>query len=397
MSLLPSWEMIAPLVVMIYECIPIEENRSCARGCRREMIVNETNRESDGRGQYVELLVLGGCNCEDYTDLRGYILDDNNGYLIPAGQNVNYYNLESSIGANDGYLAFNFSENWDSVPNGSLILVYDERDTTVMTLPADDPTDSNDDGVYVLQASNTNYFYAKTNTWNETDKLLEYTGLLSTAEWEKIKISPLADGIQIREPDGTYHHGVSLGLTNFSAANTFPLWITSAFSTSHNIQLTGADYENKSDFTYSAAELTLRTPGLSNSTPNEILIDSLRDCQYSPPTLPAAPNSNSSRESGVENTKFRDVPTNESIRVYPNPFTNEINIAFNSTRDGISHLRGLTISGQLIFKKLIPTGKGDNLYKLKVDSDLPSGLILLEFVFPSGERKNLKVSHLQMH
>ncbi len=164
----------------IYECIQVNANPSCGDRCNRRMIVNETNRESDGRGQFVELVVTGRCNCERTTDLRGFILDDNNGYLIPGNQFVNEYNAGSTIGADPGYLVFNYSENWDSVPNGSLIVIYNQRDSTMTDLPADDPTDANEDGVYVLQASDADYFFAKSGTWNNTQKIMEYTGTLAT-------------------------------------------------------------------------------------------------------------------------------------------------------------------------------------------------------------------------
>lgn len=376
----------------INECIPVAASPSCGDRCDRRLIVNETNRNPDGKGQFVELLVVGGCDCENTTDLRGYILDDNNGLLIPGNEFVNFYNVEESIGVNPGYLVFFYSENWESVPNGSLIVIYDQRDGSIPELPLDDPSDADQDGVYVLQASDSNYFFAKSGTWNENDNVLNYYGTLSTAEWERINISSLADGIQVRQPDGTFHHGVSLGVTQFSSANNFPLWITSNFSGSHNIQLTGSDFSNKTDFTFSDAQLALRTPGLPNSPENALLRDTLRDCNFLPPFLSG---SNIKSRDGKEEAAYENDLIPQSIIAYPNPFTEEINIAFNSNLNGISELKVLTVSGKSVLQKKIRTKRGENLFTLPVDSGYPSGLIFLEFTFPSGEKQSLKVTHIQ--
>jgi len=187
---------------------------------------------------------------------------------------------------------------------------------------------------------------------------------------------------------------VSLGVSPFSAVNEFPLWITNEFSTSHNIQLTGSDFSDKTDFTYTDAELSLRSPGLPNSSANALLRDTLRDCGYVPPLLVTGPNVGSRQ--AKESTGFKGATNPQSIQAYPNPFANEINLAFNSNLYGISELKVLTVSGQLVFQKKIQTKEGDNLFKLSVDVGFPSGLIFLDFTFPSGEKRSLKITHLQI-
>ncbi len=58
-----------------------------------QLVVNEVHRSgNEGSYQFVELLVVGDGLCGDSCDLRGYKVDDNNGYLIRGNEYVNEYN-----------------------------------------------------------------------------------------------------------------------------------------------------------------------------------------------------------------------------------------------------------------------------------------------------------------
>ena len=371
------------------ECITVPAT-NCFQICDDDLIVNEVNRNVDGRGQYIELLVLGKCDCGRAIDLRGFILDDNNGHLIPANEFVNYYNLEESIGANTGFLSFSYSDVWAEVPNGSLIVIYDQSDNAISNFPADDPTDVDQDGVYVLQASNTEYFNARMGVWNENDKIIEYGGLLETPSWERINISAPADGIQIRNGDGTFRHGISFGTSLFAEINTFPLWLQVAENTSRNCQLLGSEYENIDGFICYEYEALLHSPGLANSPENEAFRNSLRSCD-SIPSIAQGFGVNS-----PSNLGFQGKPLDEQLTVFPNPFTNQINIEFKSEIEGKSILRLLDLSGKIILSKEITTMSGANTYGLLTDSSMPIGVLILEFTFPSGFKMNRRLTHYQL-
>ncbi|GAA4339092.1 hypothetical protein GCM10023184_35970 [Flaviaesturariibacter amylovorans] len=119
-------------------------------GAAQQLIVNEVSQGPSGNGPngteraYAELLVVGTRTCTDSTlDLRGWILDDNNGW-VKSG---------AGTGIAPGALRFANVAAWQKVPYGSIILVYNDNDkNSSITLP-NDPTDANRDYVYVVPAS----------------------------------------------------------------------------------------------------------------------------------------------------------------------------------------------------------------------------------------------------
>jgi hypothetical protein len=144
--------------VWVDTCIFVPANPKCKYVIQKaSILVNEINRRADGEGQYVELLVVGNGECGDSMDIRGFHLDDNNGYLIPGNSYVNAFN-SNLIGINPGFLTFTWSPVWGAVPNGSLIVVYDERGVKESSMPEDDPDDVNQDGVYVVAANDPQFF-----------------------------------------------------------------------------------------------------------------------------------------------------------------------------------------------------------------------------------------------
>jgi len=104
------------------------------------LIINEISNGPTGitpnnRAEYIELLVIGAAS--DPTapvNLEGWIIDDNN---FPA----------TNQGSAPGHSSFGSCFN--AIPPGSIIVFYngDERN---LAIPADDPDDSNGDGVYIV-------------------------------------------------------------------------------------------------------------------------------------------------------------------------------------------------------------------------------------------------------
>lgn len=375
---------------LLNECISVRSNPNCGQvyKCDKDVIVNEINRNTDGRGQYVEILVTGKCECDKTIDLRGLILDDNNGLLIPANETVNPYNLEESIGANAGYLVFSNNPIWSAVPTGSLILIHDETDEFISNFPSDDPTDSDGDGLYVLQADNSDFFYAKTGSWNQDTKLLEYSGGLDIAEWERIRISEHADGIQLRMENGDFHHGISQGETNLSVNNDFALWLGDVTNGNRNCQLIGSDFSDPNDYDCFEPEALLQTPGMANSIMNARLRDTLLSCDETIGTLAFK------QKDQVEMRNALAERLKENINIFPNPFSKSINIDFTSIQSGKSNCSLISTSGQSILNQKILTKEGSNTFELNVEKAIPSGLYFLKFTFPSGFNKTLRLVHV---
>jgi len=112
---------------------------------KAQLVLNEVSQgPTGGSKEYFEFVVVGTRTCTDSTaDLRGWIIDDNNGWV------------QSGAGTGIAAGAIRFANNpaWARVPYGSVILVYNEQDKNPRITAPDDPTDANQDYTYILPAS----------------------------------------------------------------------------------------------------------------------------------------------------------------------------------------------------------------------------------------------------
>ncbi len=77
------------------------------------LIINEVS-QGTGAQEYVELLVVGTPTCSDIPclDLRGYIIDDNNGQ----------FETGSGTGIAQGAVRFSQDDFWSCIPIGTSII-----------------------------------------------------------------------------------------------------------------------------------------------------------------------------------------------------------------------------------------------------------------------------------
>lgn len=343
------------------------------------VMVNET--KADARGQYVELLVLGEMECGATTDLRGYVVDDNNGQLVPPSDDFQPSDFGSANnGMNPGYLQFQYHENWAAVPNGSLILIYQDG---LQGFPlTDDPSDANEDGVYVLAASNTNLLYGKTTEWNAAGAFFDYSGgSFAAPAWGAIQLSSPADGMQVRNPDGTFSHGFSLGENSPGTVNEFPLSLNLGDLSQAGCQFVQTDIWDKEHYECDFSSEITGTPGLPNSVDNEQLILGLTQCE---PPIKALQGQYHSE--AIQN-KW---PLPNNFLLYPNPFTGQFKINYTSEKAGLTRLQIISPTGSLVDELAINTTLGDNVELYKPVSPLPSGVYLLKLTLPSGEQLQLR-------
>lgn len=361
-------------------CFSVEGRRSCCIGFIEEMIVNEFNRSENGEDQFVELLVFGNGVCGETTDIRGFQIDDNDGLLIAGNSLVNFFNKEE-IGINSGYLIFSHHPNWEAVPNGSLIVIYPPGGHHP-SVPAEDPTDDDGNGVYVLPVNNSELLIAREGVWDDEQTMLEDGGNLNLPNWDKVNISPNADGVQVRWEDGSFMHGMSTGKTTFSIDNGFSLWISDASSTSTNCRFIGQDYLMSEDFSCDLAEANLQSPGLPNSTTNADLINALKDCGEN--NSPLFPNVNTTKKQ-----------LTDRFKVFPNPFTKEIILNFEVEESGEVNVVLFSISGQRLFEEDWICNKGKNTHEVAIEMLLPPGVLILQFTYPSGEKINKRLVQME--
>lgn len=104
------------------------------------LLINEiSNGPSAGQGnqEYIELLVTPDpANPLAPVNLTGWILDDNNVAASGEGNAAGY---------------FIFGDCYSAVPPGSILVVYNPGDRNG-ALPPDDPTDADQDGVYIISS-----------------------------------------------------------------------------------------------------------------------------------------------------------------------------------------------------------------------------------------------------
>ena len=354
-------------------------NEDPNEGCPR-IIVNEVNGIKDDLSpQYVELLVICEDNCGGTVDIRGAIVDDNNGELIQAGSLITVANQEA-IGIDLGYLVFPYHENWEAVPNGSLILIYEKY---AEGFPLEDPSDLNGDGIYVLSANNSEYLFGGTGTWNPLTLQMEYEGNLLLPSWEIINISPYADGIQTRKVDGTLDHAISIGESIYASGEVFDMHLHNENPIQTNCQLTGATYQAISNYTCFSSSAN-GSPGLANSLENEAFITNHRDC---PPCNPCAPLPLAGTETATH--------AENALEVYPNPFNSNFNLSYYSTLEGEARVELFNSNSILVHRVLFQGSKGNNKIAIDSGESLAAGIYFLRFTFPNGEQLQKRLINIR--
>ena len=97
------------------------------------LIINEFSNGPSGVQEYVELIVIdtssASVTCNPCIDIRGWIIDDNNGY-------------HGSSGIASGCNRFSNNIFWSCIPLGTIITVYNGAETNI-DMPIND-LDNND-------------------------------------------------------------------------------------------------------------------------------------------------------------------------------------------------------------------------------------------------------------
>jgi hypothetical protein len=255
------------------------------------IIVNEYSNGSVGEQEYMEFLVVGDpCST---VDLRGWIFDDNNGFDNASCEGFAINDCSSGIAP--GHARFANILRWAAVPVGSLILVYNSADKNLSITFADDPTDANGDLVYVLPITDpgiegtsalpsspmncTSGIYAPGNC--AYSPVTYSTPVL----WDRISLNNSTDACQTRRPDGSFFHGFSYGTTNMTGG---PYGINfNTPGTGRNFYLNCGHYTLLEDYSTGIAP-TNETPGISNNTKNDSLVNYYRGtygCGVVPPCV----------------------------------------------------------------------------------------------------------------
>jgi gliding motility-associated-like protein len=241
------------------------------------VIVNEfSNGQSGGAKEYVELLVVG---CPGSSiDIQNFRIDDNNGEFS-NGPN-------SGEGIASGHICLSDNQ-WSNIPVGSIIVIYNDDDKNInfgngANQIADDPTDSDNDLVYVLPVNSSllGGSDSKPSTSNST-----YGSCGNSSQtWTTIGLRNGGDAMQTRKSDESFFHGVSYGASGIKSSNDGLHFPGSGSGQAYFFENTvDDDFRNVANFANRSATNSTATtdesPGIANSANNQSFIDYLRTVQ----------------------------------------------------------------------------------------------------------------------
>lgn len=181
---------IAVLFTIVLNAIP----------ARAQLVINEVSNGPSGAQEYVELVVVGTPSCiASCVDLRGWVLDDNNGFFASG----------SGTGIAQGHMRFSNDVTWQCVSIGTIIVVYNESDRNP-SIPADNLTGAN--CTFILPASST--LFERNTSTPVVNGSQAYSGPYTAGgAWSTQGMSNTNDSYQLVDPNNLNapYHAVSYG------------------------------------------------------------------------------------------------------------------------------------------------------------------------------------------
>lgn len=224
--------------------------------CYSQLIINEFSNGSSGSKEFFELAVVGSPG--SFHDIRNWIVDDQSGF----------FGCGSGNGIASGHLKFANHQNWECVPAGSIILLYNPSDVNTSISLANDPTDSNNDGVYVLPITTGTYLEGNSSN-PSSSSCNSFTGPYSTPNsWSIIALGNGADAAQVIDPSNTSTAYHAVGYGGISGPNPAIYFNGSGSGTNYSFVNTTNDQWNLQANWSSGNASSNDSPGSPNNTAN---------------------------------------------------------------------------------------------------------------------------------
>ncbi len=390
-----------------YSACPQPVDNTVGKGV---LVVTEVSNGFGGNCEYVEL-VVSACDENDaaqYVDIRGWILDDNNGdFSVPRGAG-------SGKGITTGHLRLAFNDTWDSVQVGSIIVVFNNASgqncynfpTDKFTIPDTTTIGTAQVPVYWEPVGgsvvNNNIESRGTRPSSSTDEYCAGAYTAPASSWSgRVGLrNSTGDAFQVRCPgcndvntgEPQFYHGFGYGrATNFFTISRIlgqdlggPVFNTNSSSTRIKYVYDGStgafDISDPANWDRLVADSigvittagTLPTAFYNNVSDGTFALD-----------WPCCPDQTA--QTRIANTNNQPSSTSELlgsdvvISVYPNPANDVLNMDLNIEGEG--QLRILDINGKVV--NALTLTEEDT--KVSVDvSTLPAGVYLYQVNAANG-------------
>ena len=239
----------------------------------QQLIINEVS-QGTGSSEYVEFVVIGTPTCVTPVpslDLRKVIIDDNNGYFASG----------SGTGIAGGAVRFANIPFWQSIPQGTYIVIYNDASPNT-SLPPDDNTMSDGNCRLVIPA-NSNLLEKTTVSPTTTNQAYPPDINWSVGgSWSPLAMSNSDDSFQVPNipSTGVPFHSVSWGN---NTNNAIVYFAGSAAGKVFSFTNTTSNNWNLVANWTSADVATGQTPGMANNAANDAWIGSMNPlCSVNP-------------------------------------------------------------------------------------------------------------------
>ena len=225
--------------------------------------INEFSNGPSGTKEYIEFIVIdtgATYDCVNLTipcvDIRGWIIDDNNGY-------------HGSNGVAGGCNRFSNDVFWSCIPVGTMITIYNGTDANP-ALPPDDISMTDGNCRLVIPIENTTLFDNNTSTPGAIACDYPLTGWNPGGVWFRIGMRNGGDCVRIVDLAGCEVFSLSYGDVNLNSTIYFP-----GSGTDDVFFFNGGDPSIQTNWSQGCAGDIAscgaddQTPGLSNSSLNE--------------------------------------------------------------------------------------------------------------------------------
>jgi gliding motility-associated-like protein len=243
----------------------------------QQLIINEISQGS-GAKEYVEFVVIGMSTCQTPVpclDLRGIILDDNDGYFSLTA---------SGSGIASGAFRFANIAFWSCIPQGTIIVIYNDNDINP-ALPANDVSMTDGNCRLILPANSMLLEGQSASPSSANPYVYPASGWLAGAgNWSQVAMSNSNDSFQIRanSNSSTPSYWVSWGNNSVNSTVYFSSAGGAVFSFTNN---SGINPSLQANWTLGSVGVN-ETPGVGNNTTNSTWISSMNpQCGIGAPSL----------------------------------------------------------------------------------------------------------------